>query len=94
MTEPPKVLEDVFERAGLAPHETKYSRWSVTVSADPRGGDSDQTRGSKVKMCAACGSNNTRCVHSDGMHGKEQWTATELLCSDCGAYSWWAWEAW
>ncbi len=91
---PPTVLDDAFERAGLVPHETTHSRWSVTVSTDAARPDSGQALTAKVTVCAACGSHDTRCVHTDGVFGKEQWRTIELHCAECGVFSSWHWEAW
>jgi len=93
-TPTPTVLDDVFERAGLVPHETKYSRWVVTVAATPAGGERDKTREPDVEMCAGCGSHNTRCLHSASEGGREPWKAFELACDDCGVFSSWRWEGW
>ncbi|MFT5358163.1 MAG: hypothetical protein ACI9KE_005400 [Polyangiales bacterium] len=94
MNKPPTVLEDAFERAGLVPHEKTYSRWTVTVSSEPRLRGSDQALNSKHRTCAACGSKDTRCVHKNGVSGREPWEEIELSCRKCAAFTQWRWEGW
>lgn len=89
-----KVIHDAFTRAGLV-EQTPHTRWTVSVSAQPvSGGSGAEHETRKVSLCAACGSTDTRCVHREGVFGKEQWENLELLCSDCGAYTQWRWDAW
>lgn len=92
MADVPQVLNDVFERAGLV-EKTNQTRRKVSVSMNARNPDDGQTVAAPSRICAACGSKNTRCISHKGAYGKEQFEDTEVHCGDCGVFSYWTYHA-
>nr|MDO8088784.1 hypothetical protein [Candidatus Sigynarchaeum springense] len=89
------VLPDIFERAGLVPHENIHWRWTVTAADQPRRHDKPPAAiKSPPKPCGVCGSQDTRCVYFHQETGKEPRTTYEYACDACGNYTTYLWEGW